>query len=51
MNKPSTLQYFMKSNTGVYKATNLVNQVQFDKNSSFYDKLIDTIQNKFKARI
>lgn len=49
--KPCVLQYYMKNNTGVYKACTLVNKSQLDKHTQFYERIIQYLNLKFKISI
>lgn len=46
--KPSLLQYYMKNNNGVYKACTLVNKLQLDKTSHFYERIIRFLLASYK---
>ena len=49
--KPCVLQYYMKNNTGVFKANTLVNKFHLDKSTQFYERIIQYLNMKFKISI
>lgn len=40
ISKPSKIRYFMKSNSGVYKANSIVNRHELDKKCNFYQYIV-----------
>lgn len=40
ISKPSKIRYFMKSNSGVYKANSIVNRHELDKKTNFYQFIV-----------
>lgn len=49
--KPSIIRYYMKSDSGVHKATSIVNKYSLDKNTGFYKNLMKNIQISYQKEI
>jgi hypothetical protein len=49
--KPSVIQYHMKSNSGVYKASSLVNNFILDRSTHFYKQVISILESQYKTNI
>ena len=51
ISKPSKIRYYMKSNSGVYKANSIVNRHELDKKTQFYQNIVKQLLMSNKNQI